>query len=214
MTENPQAGVSRGTVVLVIATFAASIASLLAAPALMPDSYSLLLHGTSESAAQGVEGAWMARLGFLLLGFAVLWLAGVALPRWGRWASIAHRWFGVWMIAAAAFSTRPWVESAPFDPTEDLLHTVAASAMGIGFMVGVALAALQRSRTGGRVRWLDRIAFLTALLVPPFMAVMPGYYGILQRLMFGMAYAWYVSEAIRLLAPPTRRVARSAAEGA
>ena len=134
MTENPQAGVSRGTVVLVIATFAASIASLLVAPALMPDSYSLLLHGTSESAAQGVEGAWMARLGFLLLGFAVLWLAGVALPRWGRWASIAHRWFGVWMIAAAAFSTRPWVESAPFDPTEDLLHTVAASAMGIGFM--------------------------------------------------------------------------------
>ena len=215
MMRNAQEGMSqRTTPALLIVTFVASIAALLVAPALMPESYSLLLHGTSESGAQGVEGAWMARLGFLLFGLAALWLAGVARPRWGRWASLAHGWFGVWMIAVAAFSTRSWVAGASFDPTEDLLHTIGASAMGIGFMAGVALAALHRSRTGGRVQWLDRIAFLTALLMPPLMAVTPEYYGILQRVMFGVAYTWYISEAIRLLAPPTTRVVRSTVERA
>ena len=197
-------GVSeRTTVALVIAVFVASIAALLVAPTVMPESYSMLLHGTSETGAQGIEGAWVARLGFLLFGLGALWVANVARSRWGRWSSLAHGWFGVWMLAVAAFSTRPWIAGAPFDSTEDLLHTIAASAMGIGYMIGVALAASHRARSGGRADWLDRIAFLTALLIPPLLLVVPEYYGILQRMMFGMAYTWYVTEAVRSVAPAT-----------
>jgi hypothetical protein len=50
----------------VIVLLLAAMAALALAPLLMPDSYSVLGHSVSESAAQGVDGAWLARLAFLL----------------------------------------------------------------------------------------------------------------------------------------------------
>ncbi|HET9901772.1 MAG TPA: hypothetical protein VFR46_12025 [Actinomycetes bacterium] len=60
---------------------ALSAIALGAAPALMPDDYSWIGHTTSESAAQGVSGAWLARLGFLLFGLSAIWLAAQRLRR-------------------------------------------------------------------------------------------------------------------------------------
>jgi hypothetical protein len=40
----------------------------------MPADYSWVSNTTSESAAQGVQGAWMARLGFVLFGMSVILL--------------------------------------------------------------------------------------------------------------------------------------------
>jgi hypothetical protein len=71
-------------VVGVLACLAASAAALAVAPILMPTSYSWVAHTTSESAAQGVPGAWLARLGFVTFGFAVLAVAGLARHLWGR----------------------------------------------------------------------------------------------------------------------------------
>lgn len=44
---------------------ATSMALLALAPLALPESYSWIELGTSESAAQGVEGAWVARAGFV-----------------------------------------------------------------------------------------------------------------------------------------------------
>ena len=63
-----------------------SATCLLLAPALMPESYSWIQHTTSESAAQGVEGAWLARLGFVTFGLGVLWLTALLRVVWGRLA--------------------------------------------------------------------------------------------------------------------------------
>src|SRR3972149_9736058 len=52
-----------------------SLLALLLAPSLMPASYSWFRHTTSVSAAQGISGAWLARLGFLLFGFALFRLS-------------------------------------------------------------------------------------------------------------------------------------------
>jgi hypothetical protein len=52
----------------------------------MPESYDWIEHTTSESAAQGVEGAWLARLGFLSFGLAVLWLSTGIKQTWARGA--------------------------------------------------------------------------------------------------------------------------------
>ena len=48
-----------------------------------------------ESAAQGLAGAWVARLGFVAFGLAVLWLAAGAAPGCGRGAVSMHAAFGV-----------------------------------------------------------------------------------------------------------------------
>ena len=70
----------------VMSGLAASAAALAMAPALMPAGYSWVSQTTSESAAQGLSGAWLARLGFLLFGLSVLLLADVDRRGWGRGA--------------------------------------------------------------------------------------------------------------------------------
>ena len=59
----------------VIALLVISAVSLGVGPLLMPATYSWIANTTSESGAQGVEDPWVARLGFLAFGLAVLWLA-------------------------------------------------------------------------------------------------------------------------------------------
>jgi hypothetical protein len=183
-----------------------SAAALAAAPALMPPSYSWISHTTSESAAQGVSGAWLARLGFLLLGLFVMALAFAAAPDWGPWSAVLHYAFGAFMAAAAVFSTRVWI-GGPYDRIEDALHSVAATAMGFAFAAGVAAAALhagRRARAGGLA--FDAVAVVASVMVPLAMSAWPAVDGALQRIMFAVAYVWYASAAVRILGgpPPVR----------
>ncbi len=112
----PAAKVSRrGAAVGVIVLLVVSAVALAVAPAVMPAGYDWVAHTTSESAAQGLEGAWIARLGFVAFGLAVLSLAAGAAPTWGWGAVWMHAAFGVCLVATAAFSARPWWDGAPFD---------------------------------------------------------------------------------------------------
>jgi hypothetical protein len=135
-----------------------SAGTLAGAPALMPASYSWVANTVSELAAKGVGGAWLARLGFVLFGLAVLLLVAIRSGAWGRWAMAGHVSFGVSMVAVAAFSAKRWT-GAPFDRTEDALHSLAATGMGFGFALGV-VAALVWARRRGQVRpwWPDAVA--------------------------------------------------------
>jgi hypothetical protein len=174
-----------------------SAAALGAAPLMLPASYSWVRHAISESAAQGVEGAWVARLGLLLMGLAVLWLSGVAGRRWGSWGRYAFRSFGVLMVAAATFSHKPWEAAVPFDQTEDVLHSVAATGMGFAFAIGVALVTLQRPAPTSSTRAFDIAAIAASVLIPLGMSAWPDATGLLQRCMFTIAYLWYGGEALR-----------------
>ena len=99
----------------IVACLGGSALALALAPLLMPDAYSWVSHTTSESAAQGVSGAWLARLGFLMFGLAVLWLTALAGARWERWGRLFQAMFGVLMTATAAFSHRPFEPDVVFD---------------------------------------------------------------------------------------------------
>ena len=188
----------------VLACLAASAVALAVAPVLMPASYSWVAHTTSESAAQGVAGAWLARLGFLALGFGVLVLSGPAGQLWGPLAAGLHTTFGVLMVAAAAFSARPWEPGLPFDPIEDVLHSVAANAMGFAFAFGVVAVGWRIWRDAGGLRWRDMTAVAAAVVFPLTMVGFDGYTGMLQRPIFVVAYLWYGAEALRLLRGPSR----------
>ncbi len=211
LTRRSRAGVSRRCAAVgVIALLVVSAVALAVAPVLMPAGYDWVAHTTSESAAQGVAGAWVARLGFVAFGLAVLWLAAGAAPRWGRGAVWMHAAFGVCMVATAAFSARPWWEGAAFDPVEDLLHSVTATAMGFAFVFGVMLRFAQRWFGGGsgggasaggvptggrRAAAFDVVAVVAASVIPLVMVFHADAAGLVQRLMFAVAYVWYAAAA-------------------
>jgi hypothetical protein len=180
----------------VLACFVTSALALAFAPTLMPADYSWISHTTSESAAQGVDGAWLARLGFLLFGLGVIWLAARNHRIWGHWATVLHISFGVFMIAAAVFSVRPWDVTLAYDPIEDLLHSVAATAMGFSFAFGVVAIVLRRGNDDSTFRWLDAVAIVASVVLPLGMMLVTDVAGALQRGIFLVAYAWYGREAV------------------
>lgn len=186
---------SRVAHVAVLVGLATSFTALAVAPAVMPADYSWVSQTTSESAAQGLKGAWVARLGFLVLGLSVIFLAVLNRDRWGALATGMHAAFGALMCATAAFSHRPWQPDARYDQVEDLLHSVSATSMGIAFGIGVAAAALAQG-TDRRWRLPDYLA-VAAVALPLGMVALPGGQGLIQRLMFSIAYMWYAIEAAR-----------------
>lgn len=183
--------------VVTLVGLATSAAALAAAPALMPRGYSWVSQTTSESAAQGVEGAWLARTGFVLFGLSVILLASLRRQRWGTWATTMHAGFGALLVAAAAFAHRPWMAGEDVDRIDDVLHSIAATSMGFVFVSGVVLTALRRSRDDLWPRAFDLIAVAASVAIPLGMTARPDVDGVLQRLMFVVAYAWYAAEAGR-----------------
>ena len=186
---------------LAVAVLASSALVLALAPAAMPGTYSWLRQTTSESAGQGVAGGWIARLWFLLFGLTVSWLALNSACAWPRLSRVALGAFGILMIAAAAFSTRPWWPGAAFDPTEDLLHSIAATTMGIAFAFGLIIRAFRRGDDRVGLAW-DGAGIAASILLPLAMALLPDWAGLLQRLMFAIAYAWFIVDVLRRPAAP------------
>lgn len=186
----------RSSAWVAVAALAASALVVALVPLTLPDDYSWLEHTTSESGAQGVEGAWLGRLGLLLFGLGVIGVVFVARTVWGPLASVLHLAVGVLLVASAYFATRSWREGAPYDRTEDVLHSIAATAMGFAFAVGV-VAALVVARPPERIRWvIGAIGVAASIVLPIGMAVGPDRQGLLQRAMFVVVYCWYGTEAL------------------
>lgn len=179
-----------------IVGLAASALTLGVAPSLMPDDYSWVANTTSESAAQGVSGAWLARLGMLLFGASVLLCTTASATAWRRSAVVLHASFGVLMVAGAVFSSRSWRAGAPFDRTEDALHSFAATAMGFAFAFGVVAVLLESDGSHRWSRGIGVVAVVASVVLPIGMAVWSEKRGLLQRTMFAIAYGWYATEAV------------------
>lgn len=173
---------------------ALSASALALAPLLMPVSYSWIVNTTSESAAQGVSGAWLARLGLGVFGFAVMALAW-SHSSWATAARFAHFGFGILMTVTAVASAKPWLDGVPFDAAQDRIHSFAATAMGFAFAFGILAVVLGKRSSRHPIRALDLIAILASIVIPLSMTALPEYAGILQRLMFIVAYVWYALAA-------------------
>jgi hypothetical protein len=185
---------SRSTIVLGL--LGLSLVLVGVAPLFVPDSYNWVAQTTSESAGQGVDNAWIARTGFVLLGFAVLLLAPLAGRRWGLWGRLILRIYGIGMIATAVFSNKPW-QPLPYIEFEDTLHSWASGVVGFGFIAGVLLVMLRRPISDRAGRLFDWAAILAALGITMAIFTFEDVAGISQRLMFLVAYAWFGSEAVK-----------------
>ena len=187
--------------VAALASMAVSVLALGTAPLLMPASYDWLVHTTSESAAQGVPFAWVARLGLAAFGVGVVAVVMRTTVRWGPTACTLHVAFAVAMLASAAFSARSWEFGAAFDHAEDLAHSVAATTMGFAFAFGVLAVGLRSGRPAPR-HWFDVVAIVASVALPLGMLGLPQLAGLLQRVMFVIAYAWYAAEALEVPTDP------------
>lgn len=186
-------GTGRAARAGVLGVLAAALVTLALALLAMPDSYSWVKLGLSEAAAQGVDGAWVARTGFILFGLAVVWLVHLRLATWPPAVSVLHLAFGICMFGVAAFAHKPWEEAATFVESEDFLHSVFASVVGIAFIAGVITMVISRRRRSWRTMAQDLVALSVALSVPLTMSTAA--WGVFQRLMFFTAACWYGLEA-------------------
>lgn len=187
---------SRFTATGIIVLLLASASLIALAPLAMPTGYSWLSNSISESAAQGLRDAWIARLGFLLFGMAVLWLALSRKTIWARGTYWMQLVFAMCMLGTAAFSHQPWLAGVPSDPFEDLLHSITATGMGFAFTFGVVVRFMQRSRHELFARLIDIVAIVAATLLSPVGVMLPSVAGLLQRVMFVVAYFWFAYEAL------------------
>ena len=109
-----------------------------------------------------------------------------------------HLAFGVLMIGTAAFSHQPFIAGVPFDPIEDLLHSLTATLMGFAFSFGVVARFFQRPKKNSPAGAIDLLVVAAAVVFPLLMAAHPALAGLFQRLMFITAYVWYGREAYTL----------------
>lgn len=163
------------------------------APAWLPPSYSWVEHGISEAAGQGVEGAWITRTGFLAFGLAVLRIARLRRVDWQPLATFLHRVFGLSMLAVAAFSARSWEPEAPYVASEDLLHSAFATAMGFAYVTALVSLVVVRRHRSSAAALPDWLALVVTALVPP-LGMSTAVWGLMQRVMFAVAGAWYAKE--------------------
>jgi hypothetical protein len=126
-----------------------------------------------------------------------------------------HLAFAVFMISTAAFSHKPWLTNLPFDPIEDFLHSVSATGMGFAFTFGVLIRFLQRESNEPTKKVYDLLAIVVASTLSPLGELWPSIAGLLQRVIFMVAYLWYANEAITahkfLNDPPNNNRMQSAA---
>jgi len=188
----------RAVKAVIVALLVVSAVTVVMAARAMPEGYSWRAHSISESAAQGLRSAWIARLGFLCFGFAVAALALTARGQWGRAAFGMHLAFAVCMFGTATFSHRPWFNDVPFDPFEDFLHSVTATAMGFAFSLGVLARFFARGPGDAGRQVLDVVALALAAAMPFLAEAGPSYAGLVQRVMFATGYLWYGAEAMLL----------------
>lgn len=170
------------------------------APLMMPSDYSWISNSISESGAQGISGAWMTRGAFLTFGLGVIL---VALTRWVVWRSAAG-WllssFGFLMLTVAAFSTKQWNPEASFNQLESNLHSISATVMGFCYGIGVLIVIVLDKGAGLSVKVLGWVAVVTSIAMPILAGVIPEFGGVFQRLMFGIAIAWFVVQGTKAAA--------------
>lgn len=186
----------RHSALAIIPLLLLSAALIVLAAWAMPEGYSWRSFSISESAAQGQQHAWIARLAFLSFGSGVFLLALCMRERWPRVSYWCNLVFAAAMFGTAAFSHSPWQTGVRNDPTEDLFHSICATGMGFAFCIGVAARFLQRGPRALTGRSLDAVALLVATVLPLLLASTSTYGGLAQRIMFAVAYLWFGREAL------------------
>lgn len=162
--------------------------AMVVGPLFSPPGFSWIEHTTSQQAGQMMPGAFIMRIGFFAFGLGVL-LQARERARRGSYADWPFVVFGAFMILAAVFSLRSIDPNAPYDPTDDLLHSIFATAMGFAYGFGVGWRMLSMRAPLSLI--VSAIAAASSIVLPLMMWQLPDFAGLLQRLMFIISFIWF-----------------------
>lgn len=165
--------------------------AMLIGPLFSSNDFSWLRHTTSEQAAQGHDGAWIMRAGFVAYGFGVF---AAALLDWRRriFVRLALAAFGAGLVATAIWSNAPITAAVVADMNDDRLHSIASGVVGAAF--ALACAARLFGPGGSRSDLLAWAGLLIAILIPAAMMHFGDIRGALQRAMFAFSFVFVLRE--------------------
>ncbi len=125
----------------------------------------------------------------MLYGLSIFFIGAKGTLMWFQ--KFPFLFFGISMLSVAVFSNKPWVEGIPYNNTEDVLHSIGSSAVGIAFIANVIVISMSRIHHNSKTITFDLFAIIASLIIPLSMGFLAGYRGILQRAMFTVSYIWY-----------------------
>lgn len=146
--------------------------------------YSIIEHTTSHLGAQGSNNGWIMNVMFLVLGLTAIYISIITEVRFHQVVGIL---FGISLIGAAFFRHAPVNEMFEGNLLEDQLHSVFATLTGISF---VCLAFGHGFMHKEKQRLIAFIVGVFATLISLGMMIFPDVMGILQRVMFMIAFYW------------------------
>jgi len=171
------------------------VAAVVFGPIYTAPGYSSASNVISELAAQGAPGSLVMSAAFVVLGLSV---AVDGLYSWrSSLAPIVA--FGLCFAAAGVFGHKPITPGVPYAAWADRAHSILATLSGVALTVGFAWQALlARTRSYRLV-----VGGLAALCVglPLLMLALPGYQGIVQRVMYAAVFSWLWVYYPRLVMP-------------
>lgn len=168
----------------------ASALLLAIAPLFLSPEYDWLIHTTSESAAQNIGNAWIARCALALYGVAILLFSFSSLPP----ANLRYFPFSVSLLMVSIWSDRPYLDNLTFDPIENSLHSIASNLVGISFIVAVISSLFANKRRPRAAIAFDLFAIAASIVIPIIMMKVDSFRGLAQRIMFLTSYLWFFFE--------------------
>lgn len=157
-----------------------------------PAAYSWTRRTISQLGAQGYEHAGITRLTFGLFGVLIVMGAANRARRARtarlRLVEIPLGVYGIGIAVAAVFSTSPFIAGVAYSPGEARLHSIAATAAG----VGLSLAALGYALVDepARRRIVHLAAFVAIIAISALVGTADVWAGVLQRCLWAVGFAW------------------------
>lgn len=151
--------------------------------------YSMLRNTTSQLGAQLTPNAWIMNLVFILLGLATL-VEGWPLLKGFWFQRLFLVIFCSALIGTAIFRHAPITPGLAFDLQADQWHSSLASLTGSSFVIFAISSAFIEQGFWPRV--LAIFAGLGATVLSLLFFNLPSFAGIWQRLIFILAFAWFI----------------------
>ena len=170
-----------GTTRVAIALFVA-VAAL--GPIYSAQGYSPVANVISELAAQNTPRNYLMSAAFVALGTAVIYDGVKAFHR----SLLPFMLFGIAFAAAGLFGHKPISDAVPYSAWLDTAHSALATASGIALTVGFLWQAAAARPTTYRL--LSAALAMVCVVLPLLMLNLPGYQGLLQRVMYLLVFAW------------------------
>jgi hypothetical membrane protein len=153
-------------------------------PLISFEGYSILSNTTSHLGAQGSPNAWIMNLLFILMGLISII---IVISSKVRVHQIFGSLFGISLTMTGIFRHESLIESYLSNMTYDKLHSLFATLTGFSF---VLIAYSHGFMSEKKQRGIGIFVGIVTTLISISMGVFTNYIGILQRVMFVIAFGW------------------------